>query len=192
MVAAEKIRVDFGGIGRHGDWLTVNLDTQLRMPPNVVANITAHAGQLDEHFPINHIDEARCIHTLEHLPAWDILPTLYYWRKFMKRNAKLLIVVPDLGKLARDYAMGLIPMEVLAAVAYVPASRTKPGPLEEHRWGWDAQTLSDTLLRAGYRAIRAGTDEEWPASWTLDFEECEPTGLVGKYQVPNLRMVGHA
>lgn len=181
------MKLDLGGVGQGGEWTTVNLDMQLRPAPDVVLDIRASAAELDICFQRETVDAMRCIHTLEHLPAAEILPTLKYWREFLKPGGELLIVVPDLGLLARDYVARRIPMEVLAAVAYVPGSRVK-SPLEEHRWGWDETSLFSLVREAGFREWYRAGEKYWPATWTLDFEDCADTGLVGRYEVPNLRV----
>lgn len=182
------MKVDLGGIGRGGEWVTVNNDGgAVRAAPDIVADITAHAAELEKHFAFGSLDEIRCIHTLEHLPAWDILPSLAYWRKFLRVGGSLHIVVPDLGAMARDYISGKIPFEVFASVAYVPASRTKDRPAgEQHRWGFDKYTLDAALVRAGY--VQPVQWLNYPETWTLDYDDLLPTGLVGVYQVPNLRV----
>lgn len=183
------LRVDLGGIGRDGEWKTVNTDVSVRQAPDFVADITAHAHQLESIFQPESIDIIRCIHTLEHLPNWDILPTLEYWRRFLKTGGKLWIVVPDLGEMAKDYASGRIPFEVFAAVAYVPPSRTINRPAtEEHRWGWSYDTLCQDLLKAGYSRADYAYNDVWIDSWSLDYSDLVHTGLVGKYNVPNLRV----
>src|SRR5574341_415097 len=115
------MKADFGGCGRGGEWVTVNSDPgSVRESPDIVADITAHAAHLEQYFEFGSLDEIRCIHTLEHLPAWDILPTLAYWRRFLKSGGLLHIVVPDLGIMAHEFVSGQIPFEVFASVAYVP------------------------------------------------------------------------
>lgn len=183
-------KVDLGGIGRGGEWLTVNSDTSVRSAPDHVADITAQADQLSAIFAPESIDIIRCVHTLEHLPQWDILPTLKYWREFLKPDGQLWIVVPDLGTMIFEYMAGLIPFSVFISVAYVPPSRTINRPITEiHRWGWDAFTLTQDLENVGYKDIDGfNVDDVWVPTWTLDFEDLRHTGLVGKYQVPNLRV----
>lgn len=181
------MKVDLGGIGRGGEWVTVNNDGgAVRATPDIVADITAHAAQLERHFAFGSLDEIRCIHTLEHLPAWDIVPSLAYWRKFLKPGGKLFVVVPDLGTMARHYIDGTIPFDVFASVAYVPPSRTKGRPDgEQHKWGWAGSTLYNDLLKAGFSRV-----EDWrnyQPDWVLDYDDCIHTGLVGTYRVPNLR-----
>ena len=110
----------------------------------------------------------------------------------MVPGAELLIVVPDMGKMAIDYADGVIPFEVLAAVAYVPGSRVGDRPEEIHRWAFDEKSLEWMMTQAGYGDIRCGDDTHWPANWLFDMEELRYTGLIGNYLVPNLRMIGRA
>lgn len=186
------MKADFGGIGRGGEWVTVNVGNDLRPASDVVADITVQAGQLGTHFAPQSLDAIRCIHTLEHLPSNEIIPTLAYWRLFLKPGGELIIVVPNAGLLAIDYADGIIPLDVLAAVMYVPGSRVGNRPEEQHRWAFDAETLRAALCKAGYRDVETAGDEVWPAFWAFDMEELAYTGQIGRYQVPNLRMRGIA
>lgn len=186
-----RLMVDLGGIGQGGEWMTFNCDPgDVRPAPDVVCDITARTRDLDKHLKPESVDVIRCVHTLEHLPARDIFPTLCYWRELLRPGGMLLVVVPDMGQLATDYVRGIIPMDVLAAVAYVPASRVH-NPAEEHRWGWDQEMLALDLALAGYVDIQAGTDSDWVSHWTLDFQDVDHTGCVGQYQVKNLRMRGY-
>lgn len=188
------LKVDLGGVGRNqaDGWQTVNITNDLRPESDHIADITAEANELAGLFADFSIDAIRTIHTLEHIASDEIKPTLHYWRRFLKPGGELLIVVPDLGKLAIDYADGLIPFDVFCAVAYVPGSRTGDRIEEIHRWAWDSTTLERDLAEVGYKNIRRGGDEHWPASWTFDMAELTYTGKVGQYEVPNLIMVTEA
>lgn len=187
------LKVDLGGVGQNTGWLTVNTDVSGYRPlPDICADISARANQLGDYFSPGEVDELRCVHVLEHLPSWDIAPTLKMWRSLLKSGGSLLIVVPDMGKLAIDYADGVIPFDVLAAVAYVSGFRTVQGSQEEHRWGWSVDTLARDLQVAGFGNVREAGDEQWPADWLFDFPDMAHTGCVGKYNVPNLRVIGVA
>lgn len=186
------LKVDFGGVGCNGAWTTVNLCNDLRPESDIIADFTAKANQLDNHFERFSIDEARSTHCMEHVASDQIIPTLHYWRYFLKPGAPLVLVVPDLGAMAVDYADGVIPFEVFAAVAYVPGSRVGDRPEEMHRFGFDDKLLWRMMCEAGYKDVVLAGDEDWPATWTLDFQEFAYTGLLGNYEVPNLRMKGKA
>lgn len=174
--------VDLGGVGRGKKWKTVNLDARLRAAPDFVGDITC---DLEKFFEESSIDALRCAHTLEHLSPKQIVPALRYWKKFLKPGGTLDIKVPDLGQMARHYAEGKIPFEVLASVAYVPPSRIK-SDLEDHHWGWDRDSLCATLRRAGYMIARDSDPEFTLGGWAYDYEDMEYTGLVGNYKVPDL------
>src|SRR5258706_16055322 len=191
---ADRLLVDFGGVGRNrpDKYVTVNIGNDLRAAPDIIADVTARANQLPAHFEDYSINAARCIHVLEHIASDDIIPTLHLWRRLMAPSAELLIVVPDMGKMAIDYADGIIPFEVFAAVAYVPGSRVGDRPEEIHRWAFDVTSLEWTMRQAGYNNVRHGGDLDWPANWLFDMEELHYTGLIGNYLVPNLRIIGGA
>ena len=183
------LKLDLGGVGRGGEWMTVNLDTELRGAPDCVADISAEADQLHGLFGTQTVDAIRSIHTLEHLPPDEIMPTLSYWREMLKPGGTLLIVVPDMASLARDYVGGVIPFEIFAAVTYADTGRAPE--LERHRWGWDAKTLAADLAASGYTNVRVGGDEDWrPSHWYFDYPKYAYTKLLNVYQVANLRMVG--
>lgn len=188
------LKVDMGGVGRNRSdgWVTVNLTNDLRPESDIIADITARANELPSHFEDYSIDAIRSIHTVEHIASDDIIPTLHLWRRLLKPGGELQIVVPDMGKMAIDYADNIIPFEVFAAVAYVPGSRVGDRLEEIHRWSFDVTSLEWTLRQAGYGNVRRGGDEHWPATWTFDMEELSYTGLIGNYEVPNLRMLGEA
>lgn len=183
------LKVDLGGYARNGEWVTINCDDELRAAPDYLADITARAGELDAILAPGSVDVFRCAHVLEHLDADQIVPSMAYWRKFLKPDGKLLIVVPSLGAMAIDYVDGLIPFDVFAAVAYVPPSRIRGHVEELHHWGFDAHTLIAALRETGYTDIVEAGDAWWPRTWTLDFIDLIHTGLVGQYEVPNLRLL---
>src|SRR5688572_26261461 len=106
----DPLKVDFGGAGQGGEFVTVNIDAEgkAHASPDIVADISHAAQQLGQHFQPQSITEARCIVTLEHLMPHDLHNTLAYWRTFMQPGAKLLIVVPDMRRIAHDWLSGLI------------------------------------------------------------------------------------
>lgn len=187
------IKVDLGGIGSGGAWLTVNADSSgYRATPDITADITARIHDLEQYFEARSVSAMRCIHTLEHLNRDDIAGTLFYWRCFLKPGGSLLIVVPDMGAIATQYADGIIPFDVVAALAYgdTPSYQSTKNPGELHRWGYDEETLRRDLTVAGYVDIQLADDDYWPATWLFDYPAYAYTGLVGKWSVPNLRMIG--
>lgn len=189
------LRVDLGGVGQNGQWVTVNTDTSgLRLVADICADITASADQLGEYFDPQSVDEMRCCHTLEHIDCLEVLPTLKYWRSFLKPGGSLLIVVPDIGVIATEYVDGEIPFEVLAAVAHgdTPGYQRSRNVAETHKWSWDLMSLKRDLEAAGYVNVQMAGDEHWPSHWLFDYPSYSYTGLVGKWQVANLRLLAVA
>lgn len=150
------IKVDFGGAGKGGEWTTINLDGagNGHPVPDIVADITAAAQQLGKYFEPGSIDEAQCIHTLEHLIPWNVDKTLVYWRSFMKPGAKFVVHVPDIACIFEDYRAGRFDANVLAAMLYGPKDWQWRTPWENHRWGWDEATLRADLEAAGFHDIQ--------------------------------------
>lgn len=181
------MKLDLGGVGHKDGWITVNIDASgYRAAPDIVADISNAAHELDAHFEKNSVDAIRCIHTLEHLDQWDIQPTLQYWRTFLKLGGEIYIVVPDMEGIIEDYSDGRIPMDVVAALTYVSGFRTKQGVKETHKWAWDYKSLANDLCKAGYYSPNRAND--YPSTWLFDYPDMAYTACVGFYRVPNLIM----
>jgi len=174
------LNVDFGGCGKGGYWTTVNIDGNgaAHMPPDIVADITADARQLEQHFRPNSIDDAQCVAVFEHLPSHDLLDTLKYWRVFLKHDARLLIMVPHMRQLAEDWIAGRINTKTYMDCVFSPPEWTQKAPGEVHRYGFDAELLIGMLTEAGYRDAQVDT------SYHPDM-----VFYVGSYIVPNLTVI---
>lgn len=190
--------VDMGGVGESTGWTTVNIDDELNAAPNIKCDFTAAAMKLDAFFAPGSMDAIRCIHTLEHLTGDQTLPTLLYWRRFLKPGGELIIVVPNIGQVMRDFVAGRIPFDIAAAIIYSPASalggsrRNYNGSLLiVHKQGWDEPGMIKLLEQAGYVNIRFGDNTHWASSWTLNYPEFFGRPEHGHYEVPNLRMVAN-
>jgi len=170
------MKVDFGGTGRGGAWITVNVDGNgvAHPPPDITADITNKAHELGKHFRVGSIDEAQCIATLEHLPPDDLVGTLAYWRAFMKNGARLLVMVPDVRYIAWAWLQGLMPTHVAMGMIFCPPEWQAKLPGEQHRWGFDAEHLIEALRMAGWNSPRV--DDTYP----------QGTFFVEGYAVPNL------
>jgi hypothetical protein len=175
------LRVDFGGAGKGGQWLTINLDGEGKghPVPDIVADITAAANQLGAYLQPGSIDEARCIATLEHIIPWNVIDTLKYWRSFMKPDAVLTISVPDLRGIIADYLAEEYGTDTLAAILYGPKDWQWKTPYENHRWGWDESSLLADLYIAGYHDMRR-------------IDEMPPGFVVDGHHVADLTMEAHA
>lgn len=173
------MKVDFGGTGKGGAWTTVNIDGAgaAHPPPDIVADITSDT-LLFNYFAPNSIDEAQSVATFEHLPAHLLVTTLKIWREYLKPDARLLIMVPDMRRLAEDWLAGRISTKTYMDCVFSPPEWTRKAPGEVHRYGFDADLLIGMLTEAGYRD--AQVDTEFHPDMVF---------YVGSYVVPNLTVI---
>ncbi len=168
------LKVDFGGTGKGGEWVTVNIDGQgvAHPAPDVMADVT-DASQLAAHFGPSGIDEAQCIATLEHLPAHLLVHTLSWWRYFLRDGARLVIMVPDVQRIVVEWQAGVYSTRTAMNMIFSPPEWTQKLPGEVHRFGFDAGLLVEMLTEAGYRDAR-------------QFDGPQATFFVDGHPVPNL------
>jgi len=176
------LKIDLSGTGKGGEWFTVNLDPATN--PDHVADIRAAAQGLDFLKPQS-VDEMRCIHTLEHIEFAEIIPSLDYWRTFLKPTGKLLIVVPNVGAMASMLANGELGFSTFIAVMYGNPAISATNPLQGHRWGFGAGTLVEAIFEAGFEDWEYATRDDWEPSWAFDYAGFDQDH--GK-PIPNLRM----
>lgn len=176
------LRVDFGGTGKGGKWVTVNVDAQgiAHPAPDIVADVTAEADQLRDYFDPHSIDEAQCVATFEHIAAHDHLATLVYWRSLMKPDARLIIMVPDVQHIAVQWLGGVLSTKTAMDMIFSPPEWTRKLPGELHRFGFDDEMLMSLMREAGYQNVRHVK------------EGAQATFFVGSYPVPNLWVEGFA
>lgn len=168
------LKVDLGGCGKDGEWLTINADAgYAHAAPDHVANILASAGHLDAILAPESVDEMQCLHTLEHLPPWELDATVNYWRKFLKPGGTLKIIVPDVEVIAHYFVQGRISGEAMIGMLYVPPEWQQKGEGEHHRWGFTYETLENLMMRAGF---------------TVEMASAPTSHYVEGYPVPNLGM----
>lgn len=172
------LKVDFGGTGKGGEWVTVNIDGDgiAHPAPDIVADVTSML-QLLSHFAPACIDEARCIATFEHLPAHKLVSTLRTWRDLLKPGARLEIMVPDVQRIVVEWQAGVYPTKTAMNMIFSPPEWTQKLPGEVHRYGFDGELLVGMLTEAGYRDARV-------------FAGPQATFFVDGYPVPNLWVEG--
>lgn len=183
-------RVDFGGVGKYKNGtITVNIDPKAN--PNIVCDIRESTRELDKHFKRESLDQIACFHTLEHLPSYEILPSLKYWRDFLKPTGRLLVVVPDTELLIEDYNMRSISFQAMMTVIFNRTPVTRRPAFQQHYWAWTEQTLKMDLFSCGYKHISTFGNEIYPESWTFAPPGMELFPEFGNYSFPNLRLAAH-
>lgn len=166
------MKVDMGGIGQGGEFVTVNLDTSFRARPDIVDDITTVV------FPDESIEVIRCIHTLEHLYFDQVMLTLKRWHAMLIPGGKLQIVVPDNEAILADN----LPFEIKMALLYAnPHNHSSAGVLEVHKWGYSFNSLERLLLEVGFSDVYPGTFHR--AYWEYDYPYPK---MERVYLVPNL------
>lgn len=173
------VKVDFGGTGRGGEWLTVNVDGQgiAHPAPDIVADVTNSSHLLTLLTP-DSIDEAQCIATFEHLPAHLLVYTLQLWQHFLKPGARLVIMVPDIQRIVVEWQGGAYSTKTAMDMIFSPPEWTQKLPGEVHRYGFDGELLVGMLIEAGYRDARV-------------VDGPQGTFFVDGYPVPNLWVEGY-
>jgi len=168
------VKVDFGGTGKGGEWLTVNVDGKgiAHPAPDIVADVTDYVV-LGQHFKGGSIDEAQCIATFEHLPAHVLGYTLHMWRYYLKPGARLVIMVPDIQQIVVEWQGGAYSTKTAMDMIFSPPEWTQKLPGEVHRYGFDGELLVGMLTEAGYRDARV-------------FAGPQATFFVDGHPVPNL------
>lgn len=192
-IKMESLRLDLGGVGRGGQYTTVNLDSSFRSAPDVVADITASTRQLEKHFKFNTVSEIRCSHTLEHLPYTEAIESIKYWYRFLHKGGTLKIIVPDVETILSDWKSGSINTGQLIALMYANPNNVMANPLlESHKWAYTHLELVRALYSAGFKDVlvqgfyiqdNASVDLDEPPFWVYDY----PYPRNQKpYKVPNL------
>lgn len=122
----------------------INVDKSIS--GHIRADLTCDALEIDQHFKAGTVDEIYAGHLFEHLTRPEQIKALHVWRKVLKPDGILAIVTPDFNVIAKMYARGDIDNEQLNSefiYSYVQESL--------HRWCWDTNSLTDFLLKNGFR-----------------------------------------
>lgn len=184
------MKVDFGGIGHYkNDVVTVNIDPN--SGADIICDITREANQLIKRFELASIEQISCFHTLEHLPAREIIPTLLYWKKFLTPTGRLLLAVPDTEKLIRDYSNHLICFEVFASILFNCTPYMPRDTYNQHYWAWTKETLTLDLLSCGFKQVVEFGADIYPSTWILKTPGTEDFPEHGNYRFPNLRLAAY-
>jgi predicted SAM-dependent methyltransferase len=134
-------------------------------PPNV------KYGDIVKGLPVNDLscDGVFSSHTLEHLSLEDFKIALVNTYRILKPNGIFRLVVPDLEIAAREYINSLDKGDASASFQFLgdathlgvyKRSRGITGLLRSifgnshHLWMWDKQSLTQELLKAGFKNVR--------------------------------------
>lgn len=182
--------MDLGGVGHYENGVvTVNIDSAAK--PDIKCDITARANELKNHFDKETVDMFLCVHTLEHISTDQVYPTLKYWLEFLKPAGRLLVVVPDLGQMWKDFMEEKVSADTIIAVTFRRSPFSFSPRWSTHQWGWTRYTLRRDMHNCGY--ITLDHPERAfgiPHAWFFDYKDFSWSPDYKKYMVPNLKVLG--
>jgi len=108
--------------------------------------------------PEGSLDGFYASHVLEHLSRRDCENLLLRVRRWLKPSGVLRVVLPDLKRSAKSYVEGTTDASRFVASTYLAEDglrwwETLFGHIQ-HRWMYDAASLSQLLERLGFREIQ--------------------------------------
>ena len=106
-------------------------------------------------------DEILGSHVIEHFPQHRAPGVLANWHKTLKDGGKLVLEVPDLEGLCRDYLdqhgedQHMTAMCIFGAhVDRITPETEKSGALSPHLWGYTPKSLADLCAHVGFKDIQ--------------------------------------
>jgi len=122
------------------------------------ANLIMDVWELDKYFPENSVEEMLASHLFEHINPYDSVETLVKWRKILKPGGKLIMEVPNIEELCKDFVVaskqeryGIL--NCIYGSVNTRAGGDKSEITSPHMWGWFPEMLGDHLIWAGYADI---------------------------------------
>lgn len=111
-----------------------------------------------EKFQDNSVSLILAMHLVEHIPVYDIEPTLIRWNEVLKEGGHVIVELPCLMKSCINTLQGLTTKD--SQISYnlgilgIYGLPDPKNPWMEHKWGWTFQTLSQQFRNAGFVNIR--------------------------------------
>jgi SAM-dependent methyltransferase len=124
----------------------VRFDADPSVKPDVIGDMT-ELGDIGE------FDGVYCSHALEHLHPQDALKALQEFRRVLKPNGFVTIIVPDLEGITPTF--DLLPGMLITGHDLIYGLNDTHNPLMIHRTGFVAPTLRGALEQAGFRDVIA-------------------------------------
>jgi len=147
----------------------INVDLNPRWKPDVVAD-----GASMPMFKDDSADIIVLHHVAEHAGCGESHPMLVECRRILCKKGSLLVFVPDMKALAKCWLKGNISTQIYLTNVYGAYMNDEA---DRHRWGFTKETLTDTLLCAGYTDVKPfdwrkipGADIAGPDFWILAME----------------------
>ena len=152
-------RFDLGGVGKGGDFTTVNNieDCDVRCDLLEVDKYIRGDGW---------VEEIRMVHTLEHLPPHHFIQFILDLRRKLKSGGFITVVQTDGGEAIRQWVKGSLSFRAMRATLFTPADRLRVNPLNSHVQMWNEEELKVDFEALGFSvtSFNAGT-------WSFDHND---------------------
>lgn len=109
-------------------------------------------------FQPNSVDEIVSFHLVEHIPVYDVEPTLIRWHEVLKPGGHIIVELPDIVKSCVNLLQMITTKD--STLLYnngLLGIYGTPDPSNvwmEHKWGWTFETLCQQFRNAGFVNIR--------------------------------------
>lgn len=175
----QKLKFNLGGIGKGGEYKTVNLAE--------VCDIEANIMDLDSFCADNSVDEFYLSHTLEHIPVTEYKKFLLHMKRKLKNGGTIKIIQTDTGRLIKLWVDGKISFRAMRAPIFTPASRCESNILQQHQSMWSQEELIKD-----FKAIGMEADGFDAGHWQYDIDDDivpEDTEKDFGKDIPNLGVI---
>lgn len=118
--------------------------------PDVLADIK------DLPFDDDYADAIAAIHVFEHFYKWEAQDVLKEWRRVLKPGGKIILELPDMHKVFKYIANCMdrqLPLSPTFSVLPLWGDPVFRDPAMNHKWGYFFPTLSQELVKAGFRNV---------------------------------------
>jgi ubiquinone/menaquinone biosynthesis C-methylase UbiE len=143
---------------RDGNWQEIRLDINTAVNPDILGTITDLSA-----VPDNSVDAVFSSHNLEHIYHYEVPIALEEFKRILKPEGFLMIVVPDMQTAAEFVARGDMENEPLyispggpvrALWMFYGMGTEVPGmPYMAHKTGFTSQNLNQKLQEANFARV---------------------------------------
>ena len=129
----EKLKFNLGGIGKGGEYKTVNLAE--------VCDIEANIMDLNSFCKDGTVDEFYLSHTLEHISVLEYKNFIFNMKQKLKDGGRIKIIQTDVGRLINMWINGDISFRTMRAPIFTQANRCISNILQQHQSMWSQEEL---------------------------------------------------
>jgi predicted SAM-dependent methyltransferase len=175
----QKLKFNLGGIGKDGEYKTVNLAE--------VCDIEANIMDLDSFCKDRTVDEFYLSHTLEHISLLQYKDFLIHMKRKLKDGGTIKVIQTDVGRLIKMWVDGEISFRTMRTPIFTPANRCVSNILQQHQSMWSQEELIKDFQSIGMQA--EGFDAGY---WQYDvYDDIVPEDTEKDFgkNIPNLGVI---